>query len=303
LFGCPGLLSEESSGELRVMLRQVYYEGELKKMVNLSWDLMNARGSQEDAGIYLSVLLDHSNTLDKERQLETLLQIDVNVAEEFEDLKSFIYQNPVSLSTLKFTGISSISCTCRTCDSVTWGHTFTTFWTIPLPSSSSSSGGGGRRRRRDVVDLEKCAHDIFNEEIDDLCMKCYKSAQGNCSTLLPEILVFRIPRVDPFNCVNRSLVCFPLKGLSLKDMNGEYEYDLCGVVNRYGNAYGGHFTSIVKYGEDDSSVSKHKLDSSSFIESADAFLLFYSRVKEHSTQYAEQERQSKQMFQNSRNFE
>jgi ubiquitin C-terminal hydrolase len=280
LFGCPGLLSEESSGELRDMLRQVYYEGELKKMVNLSWDLMNARGSQEDAGIYLSVLLDHSNTLDKERQLETLLQIDVNVAEEFEDLKSFIYQNPVSLSTLKFTGISSISCTCRTCDSVTWGHTFTTFWTIPLPSSSSS-GGGRRRRRRDVVDLEKCAYDIFNEEIDDLCMKCYKSAQGNCSTLLPEILVFRIPRVDPFNCVNRSLVRFPLKGLSLKDVNGEYEYDLCGVVNRYGNTEKGHFISMVKHGDEwyfcnDSLVSQ-MIWMSDTIESQDAFLLMYSK--------------------------
>ena len=129
--------------------------------------------------------------------------------------------------------------------------------------------------------LEKCISSNYNEEmIEKHCERCKNNQEHSKTEMLwktPKYFIIVIKRWVDINRIDKTEVNFPIKGLSINNVN----YNLISVINHHGSTQNsGHYTNFSKYNNkwyllnDESITECHKNN----LISGDAFILLYESI-------------------------
>ncbi|XP_042132097.2 ubiquitin carboxyl-terminal hydrolase 50 isoform X2 [Peromyscus maniculatus bairdii] len=194
-----------------------------------------------------------------------------------------VMASETSIITRLFEGQLSYSITCLKCENCTYRNEVFTVLSLPIPSECECS-------------LQDCLQCFFqqdtltwNNQIHcSFCEIKQETAVRSTISKAPKIIVFHLKRFDIQGTVKRKLrtdVRYPLTNLDLTPyicpiFRKHPKYNLCAVVNHFGDLDGGHYTAFCKnavtqawYSFDDTRVSEIP-DTS--VQTATAYLLFYS---------------------------
>ncbi|XP_021011484.1 inactive ubiquitin carboxyl-terminal hydrolase 50 [Mus caroli] len=188
-----------------------------------------------------------------------------------------------SIITRLFEGQLSYSITCLKCETCTHKNEVFTILSLPIPSDYECS-------------LQDCLQCFFQQDTltwsnqihCSFCEIKQEAAVRTTISKVPKIIVFHLKRFDIQGTVKRKLwtdIHYPLTNLDLTPyicpvFRKHPMYNLCAVVNHFGDLDGGHYTAFCKnsvtqswYSFDDTRVSEIP-DTS--VQTATAYLLFYS---------------------------
>ncbi|XP_072818560.1 ubiquitin carboxyl-terminal hydrolase 50 isoform X3 [Vicugna pacos] len=188
-----------------------------------------------------------------------------------------------SIITRLFEGQLNYSIVCLKCENCTYKNEVFTVLSLPIPSRYECS-------------LQDCLQCFFqqdtltwnNQILCSLCETKQETAVRASISKAPKIIVFHLKRFDVLGTMKRKLrtdIHYPLTNLDLTPyicpiFRKHPKYNLCAVVNHFGDLDGGHYTAFCKnsvtqawYSFDDTRVSEIP-DTS--VQTATAYLLFYS---------------------------
>ncbi|XP_034850503.1 ubiquitin carboxyl-terminal hydrolase 50 [Mirounga angustirostris] len=188
-----------------------------------------------------------------------------------------------SIITQLFEGQLNYSIMCLKCESCTYKNEVFTVLSLPIPSEYECS-------------LQDCLQWFFqqdtltwNNQIHcSFCETKQETAVRASISKAPKIIIFHLKRFDILGTMKRKLrtdIHYPLINLDLTPyicpvFRKHPKYNLCAVVNHFGDLDGGHYTAFCKnsvtqawYSFDDTRVSEIP-DTS--VQTATAYLLFYS---------------------------
>jgi Ubiquitin C-terminal hydrolase len=194
-----------------------------------------------------------------------------------------------------FTGLYFSQIICSNCKNNSFSHESFNLITLSIPSTD------------DKMTLQKCLENNFNtnEQLNGdnkyHCDNCctmkeekYNATKNVTIWYPPSRLIIQFKRfINTGNStyINDKLVKFPLAGLDLKPfmsayVDGEYTYDLYGVIYHFGNLRGGHYIAYTKniinskwYLFDDSHVlhlDDNKIEEQ--LNNSGAYVLFYKNT-------------------------
>nr|KAF6503371.1 hypothetical protein HJG59_019299 [Molossus molossus] len=172
---------------------------------------------------------------------------------------------------------------CLKCENCTYRNEVFTVLSIPIPSQYKCS-------------LQDCLQCFFqqdtltwNNQIHcSFCETKQEAAVRASISKAPKIMIFHLKRFDILGTMKRKLrtdIHYPLTNLDLTPyicpvFRKHPKYNLCAVVNHFGDLDGGHYTAFCKnsvthawFSFDDTRVSEIP-DTS--VQTATAYLLFYS---------------------------
>nr|KAF6503374.1 hypothetical protein HJG59_019299 [Molossus molossus] len=188
-----------------------------------------------------------------------------------------------SIVTRLFEGQLNYSIMCLKCENCTYRNEVFTVLSIPIPSQYKCS-------------LQDCLQCFFqqdtltwNNQIHcSFCETKQEAAVRASISKAPKIMIFHLKRFDILGTMKRKLrtdIHYPLTNLDLTPyicpvFRKHPKYNLCAVVNHFGDLDGGHYTAFCKnsvthawFSFDDTRVSEIP-DTS--VQTATAYLLFYS---------------------------
>ncbi|XP_055991377.1 inactive ubiquitin carboxyl-terminal hydrolase 50 [Sorex fumeus] len=188
-----------------------------------------------------------------------------------------------SIITRLFEGQLSYSVMCLKCENCSYRNEVFTVLSLPIPSESECT-------------LQECLQCFFqqdtltwNNQIHcSFCETKQETAVRAVISKAPKIMIFHLKRFDILGTMKRKLrtsINYPLTNLDLTPyicpiFRKHPKYNLCAVVNHFGDLDGGHYTAFCKnsvsqawYSFDDTRVSEIP-DTS--VQTATAYLLFYS---------------------------
>ncbi|XP_058397551.1 inactive ubiquitin carboxyl-terminal hydrolase 50 [Diceros bicornis minor] len=188
-----------------------------------------------------------------------------------------------SIITRLFEGQLSYRVTCLKCENCTYKNEVFTVLSLPIPSESQCS-------------LQDCLQCFFQQDTltwnnrihCSFCETKQETAVRASISKAPKIVIFHLKRFDVLGTMKRKLrtdILYPLTNLDLTPyicpiFRKRSKYNLCAVVNHFGDLDGGHYTAFCKnsvtqawYSFDDTRVSEIP-DTS--VQTATAYLLFYS---------------------------
>ncbi|XP_075388419.1 ubiquitin carboxyl-terminal hydrolase 50 [Tenrec ecaudatus] len=188
-----------------------------------------------------------------------------------------------SIITRLFEGQLSYGVICLKCENCTYKNEVFTVLSLPIPTEYQCS-------------LQDCLRCFFQQDTltwnDQLhCSFCETKQEAAVRASIakaPKIIVFHLKRFQVQGTVKRKLradVHYPLTNLDLTPyicpvFRKHPKYNLCAVVNHFGDLDGGHYTAFCKssgtqtwFSFDDSRVSEIP---GSAVQTSTAYLLFYS---------------------------
>ncbi|XP_008565136.1 PREDICTED: inactive ubiquitin carboxyl-terminal hydrolase 50 [Galeopterus variegatus] len=188
-----------------------------------------------------------------------------------------------SIITQLFEGQLNYSIICLKCENCTYKNEIFTVLSLPIPSEYECS-------------LQDCLQCFFqqdtltwNNQIHcSFCETKQETAMRTSISKAPKIIIFHLKRFDIQGTMKRKLrtdIHYPLTNLDLTPyicpiFRKHPKYNLCAVVNHFGDLDGGHYTAFCKnsvtqawYSFDDTRVSEIP-DTS--VQTTTAYLLFYS---------------------------
>ncbi|XP_007531953.2 inactive ubiquitin carboxyl-terminal hydrolase 50 isoform X3 [Erinaceus europaeus] len=188
-----------------------------------------------------------------------------------------------SIITRLFEGQLSYSIMCLKCENCTYKNEVFTVLSLPIPSEYECS-------------LQDCLQCFFqqdtltwNNQIHcSFCKTKRETAVRASISKAPKIIIFHLKRFDILGTMKRKLrtdIHYPLTNLDLTPyicpiFRKHPKYNLCAVVNHFGDLDGGHYTAFCKnsvtqawYSFDDTRVSEIP---DTAVQTATAYLLFYS---------------------------
>ncbi|XP_042543534.1 inactive ubiquitin carboxyl-terminal hydrolase 50 [Dipodomys spectabilis] len=191
--------------------------------------------------------------------------------------------NETSIITRLFEGQLNYGITCLKCENCTYKNEVFTVLSLSIPSQYQCS-------------LQDCLQCFFqqdtltwNNQIHcSFCETKQETAVRASISKAPKIIIFHLKRFDIQGTTKRKLrtdIHYPLTNLDLTPyicpiFRKHPKYNLCAVVNHFGDLDGGHYTAFCKnsvtqawYSFDDTRVSEIP-DTS--VQTATAYLLFYS---------------------------
>ncbi|XP_041587548.1 inactive ubiquitin carboxyl-terminal hydrolase 50 [Vulpes lagopus] len=194
-----------------------------------------------------------------------------------------VIANESSIITQLFEGQLNYSIMCLKCENCTYKNEVFTVLSLPIPSEYECS-------------LQDCLQCFFqqdtltwNNQIHcSFCETKQETAVRASISKAPKIIIFHLKRFDILGTMKRKLrtdIHYPLTNLDLTPyicpvFRKHPKYNLCAVVNHFGDLDGGHYTAFCKnsvtqawYSFDDTRVSEIP-DTS--VQTATAYLLFYS---------------------------
>ncbi|XP_003987231.2 inactive ubiquitin carboxyl-terminal hydrolase 50 isoform X1 [Felis catus] len=191
--------------------------------------------------------------------------------------------NEVSIITQLFEGQLNYSIMCLKCENCTYKNEVFTILCLPIPSDYECS-------------LQDCLQCFFQQDTltwhnqihCSFCETKQETAVRASISKAPKVIIFHLKRFDILGTMKRKLrtdIHYPLTNLDLSPyicpvFRKHPKYNLCAVVNHFGDLDGGHYTAFCKnsvtqawYSFDDTRVSEIP-DTS--VQTATAYLLFYS---------------------------
>ncbi|XP_045385090.1 inactive ubiquitin carboxyl-terminal hydrolase 50 [Lemur catta] len=191
--------------------------------------------------------------------------------------------NETSIITQLFEGQLNYSIVCLKCENCTYKNEVFTVLSLPIPSECECS-------------LQDCLQCFFQQDTltwnnqirCSFCETKQETAVRASISKAPKIIIFHLKRFDIQGTMKRKLrthIHYPLTNLDLTPyicpiFRKHPKYNLCAVVNHFGDLDGGHYTAFCKnsvtqawYSFDDTRVSEIP-DTS--VQTATAYLLFYS---------------------------
>ncbi|KAM8783842.1 ubiquitin carboxyl-terminal hydrolase 50 [Rhynchonycteris naso] len=194
-----------------------------------------------------------------------------------------IIASEFSIITRLFEGQLSYSIMCLKCENYTYRNEVFTVLSLPIPSEHQCS-------------LQDCLQCFFQQDTltwnnqlhCSFCETNQETAVRARISKAPKIMIFHLKRFDILGTMKRKLrtdIHYPLTNLDLSPyicpiFRKHPKYNLCAVVNHFGDLDGGHYTAFCKnsvtqawFSFDDSRVSEIP-DTS--VQTATAYLLFYS---------------------------
>ncbi|XP_006831718.1 PREDICTED: putative ubiquitin carboxyl-terminal hydrolase 50-like [Chrysochloris asiatica] len=182
-----------------------------------------------------------------------------------------------------FEGQLNSGITCLKCENCSYRNEDFTVLSLPIPSQYQCS-------------LQDCLQCFFqqdtlswNNQIHcSFCETKQETAVRTSISKAPKIIIFHLKRFDIQGAMKRKLrtdIHYPLTNLDLTPyicpiFRKHRKYNLCAVVNHFGDLDGGHYTAFCKnsvsqawYSFDDTRVSEIPKAS---VQTATAYLLFYS---------------------------
>ncbi|KAM6203086.1 ubiquitin carboxyl-terminal hydrolase 50 [Rhynchocyon petersi] len=191
--------------------------------------------------------------------------------------------NESSIITRLFEGQLNYGIICLKCENSTYRNEVFTVLSLPIPSEYECS-------------LQDCLQCFFqqdtltwsNQIVCSFCGTKQETALRASISKAPKIIIFHLKRFNIQGTMKRKLrtdIHYPLTNLDLTPyicpiVRKHPKYNLCAVVNHFGDLDGGHYTAFCKnsvtqmwYSFDDTRVSEIPNTS---IQTATAYLLFYS---------------------------
>ncbi|XP_049637668.1 inactive ubiquitin carboxyl-terminal hydrolase 50 [Suncus etruscus] len=188
-----------------------------------------------------------------------------------------------SIITRLFEGQLGYSIICLKCENCTYKNEVFTILSLPIPSQHECSLQDCLQSffQQDTLNCNNQIHCSFCETKQETVVRVFISKA-------PKIIIFHLKRFDILGSMKRKLrttIHYPLTNLDLVPyicpiFRKHPKYNLCAVVNHFGDLDGGHYTAFCKnsgtqawYSFDDTRVSEIP-DTS--VQTATAYLLFYS---------------------------
>ncbi|XP_040824755.1 inactive ubiquitin carboxyl-terminal hydrolase 50 isoform X2 [Ochotona curzoniae] len=194
-----------------------------------------------------------------------------------------VIPNETSIITRLFEGQLNYGIICLKCENYTYRNEVFTVLSLPIPSEYECS-------------LQDCLQCFFqqdtltwNNQIHcSFCETKQETAVRASISKAPKIIIFHLKRFDIQGTLKRKLrtdIHYPLTNLDLTPyicpvFRKHPKYNLCAVVNHFGDLDGGHYTAFCKnsatqawYSFDDTRVSDIPESS---VQTSTAYLLFYS---------------------------
>jgi len=218
---------------------------------------------QEDAEEFLLTLIDGLH-LDLEKSSGFVESANVPKSSE-EAWEQYISEENSFLTSL-FVGQAESTLSCLACQEST--KNWESFWNISLPISGSSS------IEECIEKFQKC--ETLTGEDQPFCESCQKKCDMTKSlriTKIPKTLLLHLKRFSS-KSKDSSLIKFPVdRPLSL----GSSEFKLSSVINHQGKSTSsGHYLATVHHNDNWFSISDEKVSNNEKVESADAYVLFYT---------------------------
>ncbi|XP_015336158.1 inactive ubiquitin carboxyl-terminal hydrolase 50 [Marmota marmota marmota] len=194
-----------------------------------------------------------------------------------------VIANETSIITRLFEGQLNYGIICLKCENCTYKNEVFTVLSLPIPSEYECS-------------LQDCLQCFFQQDTltwnnQIHCSFCETKQETSVRASIskaPKIIIFHLKRFDIQGTLKRKLrtdIHYPLTNLDLTPyicpvFRKHPKYNLCAVVNHFGDLDGGHYTAFCKnsvtqawYSFDDTRVSEIPETS---VQTATAYLLFYS---------------------------
>ncbi|XP_006895374.1 PREDICTED: putative ubiquitin carboxyl-terminal hydrolase 50-like [Elephantulus edwardii] len=188
-----------------------------------------------------------------------------------------------SIITRLFEGQLSYGIVCLKCENCTYKNEVFTVLSLPVPSQCECS-------------LQDCLQCFFQQDTLSWknqihCSFCETKQESTSKARIskaPKVIIFHLKRFDTQGWMKRKLrtdIHYPLTNLDLTPYicplsRKHSKYNLCAVVNHFGDLDGGHYTAFCKnsttqawYSFDDTRVCEIP---STLVQTATAYLLFYS---------------------------
>ncbi|CBY23368.1 unnamed protein product [Oikopleura dioica] len=254
-------LTSEIFGKMKNLESNISIE-DLKDAVS-EFSGMFENDEQEDAEEFLLTLIDGLH-LDLEKSSGFVESANVPNSSE-EAWNQYISEENSFLTSL-FVGQAESTLTCLACQEST--KNWESFWNISLPISGSSS-------------IEECIEkfqksETLTGEDQPFCESCQKKCDMTKSlriSKIPRTLLLHLKRFSS-KSKDSSLIKFPVdSSLSLESS----EFKLSSVINHQGKSTSsGHYLASVRHNGNWFSISDEKISSLEKVESADAYVLFYT---------------------------